>query len=139
MRRVYLLIMVLVATAAGVSLSGWTPHAAGGAASAPVETPQRAAAQQDCVDDVSVTMSSEWGVVDRNNNYVLKDPPDYKAVDDIGIYYAVTNSSCGEVTVTVALTGSVSGETIHDADGSQAPCLERCTLESGPESPGWRE
>ena len=80
MRRVYLLIMVLVATAAGVSF-GQGAHAAGGTASAPVETPQRPAAQQDCTadDDVSVTISSQWGVIERTT-YMLKDPPDYKTI-----------------------------------------------------------
>ncbi len=132
MRRVYLLILILAATAAGMPLTGWVTHAAGGAASAPVETPQRAA-QQGCTadDDVSVAISDQWGVVDPNNNYMLKNPPDYKDGDDIRVYYDVTNSSCREVTVTVELKGSVSQATIHDADGSSAPCLDGCTLAAG--------
>ena len=127
MRRVYLLILLLAATAAGLALAGWTPHAAGGAALAPVETPQRAAAQ-DCVDDVSVTISSQWGVIERTT-YTLKDPPDYKTGDDIGIYYDVTNSSCRDVMVTVGLKGSVTGNTIHNIDlTDDMACLKGCTI-----------
>ena len=129
MRRVYLLIMVLVATAAGVSLSGWAPHAAGGAALAPVEAPQRAAAQ-DCVDDVSVKVEGIW----EGFTYTLTDPPDYADGDVIWIYYTVTNSSCQEVTVTVDLKGSVNGATIYDADGSTAPCAGCAIAAEGMES-----
>ena len=128
MRRVYLLILVLAATAAGASLAGWAPHAAGGAAPAPVETPQRPA-QQGCVDDVSVTV---YGIYEGVDYRALADPPDYRDGDDIRIAYVVTNSSCQDVTLTVALTGSVSKATIHDADGSTAPCLNGCTIPAGP-------
>ena len=128
MRRVYLLILVLAATATGLSLAGWATHPAGGAALAPAPTPQSAAPQQDCVDDVKI----EWlAVYDRGNNYVFRDPRDYADGDDIAIFYDVVNSSCREVTVTVALTGSVSGATIYDADGSSAPCLDVCTISAG--------
>ena len=129
MRRVYLLILLLAATAAGLALAGWTPHAAGGAALAPVETPQRAAAQQGCTtDDVSVT--APW--VAEGVGYTLeKSPPDYADGDDIRIYYDVTNSSCHEVTVTVALTGSVSGATIHISDATAETCRTECTIEAG--------
>ena len=132
MRRVYLLILVLAATAAGASLAGWAPHAAGGAAPAPVETPQRPA-QQDCTadDDVSVAISDQWGVVERLT-YTLEDPPDYKAGDDIGIYYDITNSSCRDVRVTVDLKGSVTEATIHNTDETDdMACLEGCTISAG--------
>lgn len=87
--------------------------------------------QQDCQDDVSVTISSQWGVIERTT-YTLKDPPDYKAGDDIGIYYDVTNSSCGDVTVTMDLKGSVSNATIHNIDATDdMACLEGCTINSG--------
>ena len=130
MRRVYLLILALAAMTAGLALAGWPPHPAGGAALTPVETPQRAAAQQqDCVDDVSVTVN---GVSDIDRtDYGLNDPPDYAAGARIAIYYTVTNTSCGEVTVTVVLTGSVSEATIHDADGSLSPCSDGCTIPTG--------
>ena len=132
MRRVYLLILVLAATAAGASLAGWAPHAAGGASPAPVETPQRPA-QQGCDrdDDVSVAISDQWGLFERTT-YILKDPPDYKAGDDIGIFYDITNSSCRDVRVTVDLKGSVSKATIHNIDDTDdMACLEGCTINAG--------
>ena len=127
MRRVYLLILLLAATATSMSLAGWATHPAGGAARAPAPAPQSAAAQQDCTadNDVGVTVD---GVYDLNNYYTLLNPPDYDADDHIVIYYTVTNYSCADVTVTVALTGSGSGATIYDADGSQAPCADGCTV-----------
>ena len=94
----------------------------------PAEIAESAAPQQSCVDDLSVQNLS---VYDRGNGYVFQDPPNYADGDDIAIFYDVVNSSCREVTVTVVLTGSVSGATIHDADGSSAPCLDGCTIAAG--------
>ena len=126
MRRVYLLILVLAATATGLALAGWATHPAGGAALAPAPTPQSAAPQPDCTadNDVSVKVDGVWELL----TYTLADPPDYADGDQIIVYYTVKNLSCKEVTVTVALTGSVSGATIHDADGSQAPCADGCII-----------
>ncbi len=90
----------------------------------PAEIAESAAPQQSCVDDVSITVDAVW----EGFTYTLADPPDYGNGDDIWIAYTVTNDSCGDVTVTVALTGSVSKATIHDADGSTAPCAEGCTI-----------
>ena len=133
MRGVYLLILMLAATAVSMSLAGWMTHPAGGAAVAPVETPQRAA-QQTCVDDVSIDVE---GLVDFNNSpsYALLEPPNYAEGDSIRIYYRVTNSSCREVTVTVALTGSASGATIHDADGSIS-CASGCVIPANDNTTG---
>ena len=94
----------------------------------PAEIAESAAPQQSCVDDLSIQNLS---VYDRGNGYVFQDPPNYADGDDIAIFYDVVNSSCREVTVTVVLTGSVSGATIHDADGSSAPCLDGCTIAAG--------
>ena len=125
MRRVYLLILLLAATATSMSLAGWAPHPAGGAALAPAPTPQSAAPQQDCPDDVSIG----WlAVYDRGNGYEFQVPPDYADGDDIAIFYDVVNSSCRAVTVTVTLTGSVSEETIHIKDSAGEPCTTSCTV-----------
>ena len=94
----------------------------------PAGVVESAAPQQSCVDDVSITI---LGLADFNNNYALLDPPDYADGDHIRIYYDVTNSSCREVTVTVELKGSVSEATIHDADGSSAPCTKGCNVVAG--------
>ena len=132
MRRVYLLILLLAATATSMSLAGWATHPAGGAALAPASTPQSASPQQDCANDVSVTISSQWGVVEPDT-YTLKDPPDYKAGDNIRIYYDVTNFSCSiPVDVTVELRGSESDALIHNADETDVmACLEGCTINAG--------
>ena len=129
MRRVYLLILVLAATAAGMSLAGWATHPAGGAALAPAPTPQSAAPQPDCTADNDVGVTAPWvGELD----YSLKTPPDYSGDDQIFIYYDVTNYSCEEVTVTLALTGSVSGATIHVASsGTGENCTEGCDIGAG--------
>ncbi|MCE2501128.1 MAG: hypothetical protein J4G13_09725, partial [Dehalococcoidia bacterium] len=118
--RVVLLVAAFAAATVCLALAIFVPDAAGGATS-----------QQDCVDDVSITIDSQWGVVDPNNGYVLKDPPDYKAGDEIRIYYDVDNHSCRDVTVTVELRGSVSGATIHNDDTGAAPCTEGCDIPAG--------
>ncbi len=126
-----LALILAVVTGCAVLASLW-PHLAGGQASLPAEVVEGAVLHQDCVDDVSVTISSQWGVVDRNNNYELKNPPDYKAGDDIRIYYDVSNSSCSNVTVTVELKGSVTGAVIHNIDDTdEMACLEGCTINTG--------
>jgi len=125
------LALILAVLAVGMALAVMWPHLTGGQASMPAEVAEGAVLQQDCTDDVSVTISSQWGVIERTT-YTLKDPPDYKAGDDIGIYYDVTNSSCRNVTVTVALKGSVSEATIHNIDATDdMACLEGCTINSG--------
>ena len=95
----------------------------------PLRTPMVAGApqSQSCVEDVSITVDGVW----EGLTYTLADPPDYADGDDIWIAYTVTNSSCGDVTVTVALTGSVSKATIHDANGSLAPCANGCAISAG--------
>ena len=137
MRGVYLLILMLAATAVSMSLAGWMTHPASGAAVAPVETPQRTE-QQDCDrdDDVSVTVD---GVYDASrSDYGLNDPPDYADGDRIWIGYTVTNASCHDVTVTVALNGSESGKTIHVASSSADPCTTGCTVSAmGGTGIGW--
>jgi len=87
---------------------------------------------QDCADDVSITISSQWGVIEPDT-YTLKTPPDYKAGDDIRIYYDVTNSSCDKpVDVTVKLRGSESDAPIHNADATDdMACFEGCTINAG--------
>ena len=127
MRRVYLLILVLAATATSMSLAGWATHPAGGAALAPAPTPQSAAPHQDCVHDVEIEVE---GVYDFNNfpTYSLLDPPNYADGDSIWISYKVTNASCHDVTVTVALTGSESGETIYIESSSSEPCTTGCAV-----------
>ena len=40
--------------------------------------------QGSCIDDVSITV---WDPADIQNNYVLKDPPDYGSDDELWIYY----------------------------------------------------
>ena len=126
MRGVYLLILMLAATAVSMSLAGWMTHPAGGVAVAPVETPQRTE-QQDCVDDVSVTV--QWMTEFLQND--LADPPDYSGDDQISIYYDVTNSSCRTVTATVELRGSVSGALIHNSDIVTGPCTAGCAIAAG--------
>ncbi len=91
-----------------------------------------APAQQSCVEDVGVVVNGVW----EGFTYTLADPPDYSEGDAIWIAYTVTNSSCDDVTVTVALTGSKSKATIHDADGSTAPCADGCTISSGSDEYG---
>ena len=100
-----------------LSLPGWNVFL-------PVEIAESAPRQQSCVDDVSVTVDAVW----EGFTYTLADPPNYANGDDIWIAYTVTNGSCGDVTVTVDLAGSVSKATIHDADGSTAPCADGCTI-----------
>ncbi len=121
------LALIMAVVTACVALASLWPHFAGGPASRPAETVEGAVLHQDCVDDVSIT--APW--VAEALTFTLKDPPDYADGDDVQIYYDVTNSSCREVTVTVALTGSVSNATIHDADGSSAPCTKGCTIAAG--------
>ncbi len=120
--------LILAVVTGCVALAGMWLHLAGGQASLPAEVVEGATSQQSCVDDLSVQNLSVW---DRGNGFVFQNPPDYADGDDIAIFYDVVNSSCREVTVTVVLTGSVSGATIHDADGSQAPCLDGCTIAAG--------
>ena len=105
------------------------PHLTDGQASLPAEVVEGAPLQQSCADDVSVTVD---GIYDLDNlDYSLNDPPDYADGARIVIYYTVTNASCSDVTVTAALTGSVTGATIHDADGSSAPCADGCNIPAG--------
>ena len=84
--------------------------------------------QGSCTDDVSITV---WDPADIQNNYVLKAPPDYGADDELWIYYDVENLSCQDVSVSVALTGSVSRSRIQDADSAGDVCLTECTVASG--------
>ena len=72
-----------------------------------------------------------WDPADIQNNYVLKDPPDYGSDDELWIYYDVENFSCQDVTVSVALTGSVSQRQIQNAASSGDACLTECTVASG--------
>jgi len=121
------LALVLAALAVCVALAFMWLQIAGGQASLPAEVVEGATSQQDCVDDVKVT--APWvGELD----YTLKTPPDYSGDDQIFIYYDVTNSSCQEITVTVVLTGSVSGATIHVASsGTEENCTEGCDIDAG--------
>ena len=91
------------------------------------EVAESAHSRQPCVDDVSISVDGVW----EGFTYTLADPPDYSDGDAIWIAYTVTNNSCGDVTVTVALTGSVSAAAIHDADGSTAPCADGCSIPAG--------
>ena len=84
--------------------------------------------QGSCIDDVSITV---WDPADIQNNYVLKDPPDYGSDDELWIYYDVENLSCQDVNVSVALTGSVSQSQIQNAAASGDVCLTECTVASG--------
>ena len=121
------LALILAALAVGMTLASMWPHLAGGQAALPAEVVEGAVLRQSCVDDASVTVDAVW----EGFTYTLADPPDYADGDDIWIAYTVTNNSCGDVTVTVALTGSVSNAAIHDADGSTAPCADGCTVPAG--------
>ena len=89
--------------------------------------------QESCTDDVSITVSDP---ADFNYNYGLKDPPDYGADDELWIYYDVENFSCQDVSVSVALTGSVSQSEIQNASSYADPCLAECTVASGDWYPG---
>jgi uncharacterized membrane protein len=125
------LALVLAVALGCLTLAIIAPNLNGGGGLASVHALQSAAPQRDCVDDVSVTISSQWGVIERTT-YTLKDPPDYKAGDDIGIYYDITNSSCREISVTVGLRGSISGAVIHNTDDTDdMACLEGCTVTAG--------
>ena len=84
--------------------------------------------QGSCTDDVSITVSDP---ADFNYNYGLKDPPDYGADDELWIYYDVENFSCQDVSVSVALTGSVSQSQIQNAASYADVCLTQCTVASG--------
>ena len=83
--------------------------------------------QESCTDDVSITYLV---MADDPGNFVLKDPPDYGPDDELWIYYDVENFSCQDVSVSVALTGSVSKSRIHDAADSGDACLTECTIDS---------
>ena len=135
MRGVYLLLLVLAAMVAGLALEGWPPHPAGGAALAPVQTPQRAAAQQSCVDDVSIIVNGVYDTI--RPDYGLNTPPDYADGDSIWIGYTVTNTSCEGVTVTVVLTGSESEKTIHVKSSSADLCTTGCTVLASGTAMGW--
>ena len=106
------LALILAALAVCMTLASMWPHLAGGQAALPAEVVEGAVSRQDCDrdDDVSITVD---GIYDFNNNYILRNPPDYADGDSIWIGYTVTNTSCHDVTVTVALTGSKTGKTIH--------------------------
>ena len=60
--------------------------------------------QESCTDDVSIT----YLLPVANQSTRLEDPPDYGPDDELWIYYGVENFSCQDVSVSVALTGSVS-------------------------------
>ena len=107
-------------------MTAWS-NLANGTALLPAEIAESATAHQSCVDDVSITVDAVW----EGFTYTLADPPDYADGDDIWIAYTVTNNSCGDVTVTVTLTGSVSEAAIHDADGATAPCADGCNVPAG--------
>ena len=81
--------------------------------------------QETCTNDVSIKV---WDPTTLN--YVLKDPPDYGPDDELWIYYDVENFSCQDVSVSVALTGSVSKSRIHDAADPGDACLTECTIDS---------
>ena len=108
------------------------PQPAAGDAIAPDSAAAMAVAQDTCTDDVSIVIDSQWGLSDPNNFYQLKDPPDYKDGDNVEIYFDVNNHSCQAVTVTVAMTGSVSEATIYTSalDDSQT-CFSGCDIDAG--------
>ena len=118
------LALILAVLAGCVALASTGPGLASWKGFLPVQIAESAPQHQSCVDDVSITVDGIW----EGFTYTLADPPDYANGDDIWIAYTVTNDSCGDVTVTVALAGSVSKATIHDADGSTAPCADGCTI-----------
>ncbi len=119
--------LILAAIASCVVLVTAWSNLANGTALLPAEIAESATAHQSCVDDVSITVDAVW----EGFTYTLADPPDYADGDDIWIAYTVTNNSCGDVTVTVTLTGSVSEAAIHDADGATAPCADGCNVPAG--------
>ena len=82
--------------------------------------------QESCTDDVSIT----YLLPVANQSTRLEDPPDYGPDDELLIYYGVENFSCQDVSVSVALTGSVSKSRIHDAADSGDACLTECTIDS---------
>ena len=82
--------------------------------------------QESCTDDVSIT----YLLPVANQSTRLEDPPDYGPDDELWIYYGVENFSCQDVSVSVALTGSVSKSRIHDAADSGDACLTECTIDS---------
>jgi len=124
------LALILAALAVCMALASMWPHLAGGQASMPAEVAEGAVLQQDCDRDDDVSVTAPW-VVEGVGYTLEKDPPDYADGDDIRIYYDVENSSCHEVSVTVALTGSVSGATIHISDATSETCRTECTIEAG--------
>lgn len=104
------------------------PQPAVGDALPPDGTPAPAVAQGTCngTDDVSIEI---LGLSDFDNNYELKDPPDYQGGANIWIYFDATNHSCQEVSVTVNMTGSVSGATIYTTtDDDSQTCFSGCNI-----------
>ena len=91
------------------------------------------ATQGPCVDDVRIEV---WDPADPNNNYYLKDPPNYSGDDEIRIYYDVYNDSCTEVGLRVDLVGSESGATILNAEMTPDPCLKSCRVSAEGYYPG---
>ena len=131
--RVALSLLAFIAAVAVLTLVAIAPHAAGGANLPPPLAPAAGGNHQEsCVDDVEITMTEGWDLFDRLD-YTFKDPPDYDADDNLGIYYAVVNKSCDKaVTVTVELRGSVSDEVILNTDVEDvSACLEGCEIAAG--------
>ena len=129
----------IVAVGATTALTGvilpalLVPQPAAGDALAPDGAPAAGVAQENCTDDVEIYIDSVYGLVDTDDIYYqLKDPPDYEAGASIWIYFDITNHSCQDVSVTVGMTGSVSGATIHttDLDDSGA-CFSGCDIAAG--------
>ena len=127
MKAIRPLALILAVLAGCVALASVCTSFVGWELFLTAEVAESAHSQQSCVDDVSITVDGVW----EGFTYTLADPPDYADGDDIWIAYTVTNNSCGDVTVTVVLTGSVSGAAIHDADGSTAPCADGCSIPAG--------
>ena len=125
--------MVLAVAAAAAILVGFlpallVPQPAVGDVLAPDGAPASAVAQDTCSDDVSIEI---LGLADRID-WSFKDPPDYTSDDNLGIFFNLTNHSCQDVSITVAMKGSVSGATIYTTDSNDGhTCFSGCDIAAG--------
>ena len=125
LKWVLVAIPVGIVAALAITPAFFSSAAAVGQGKDPILLPASKLSEQTCSDNVSIEIQ---GLFDRLD-FSFKDPPDYTAEDDLGIYFKVTNSSCQAVDVTVEFHGSVSEATIYNRDPTDtAACLEGCTI-----------
>ena len=125
LQRAAFLALILAAALAVIALAVVAASPASGADSPLGRDTGVGLAQEACSGDVSISIQ---GLADPNNNYQLKDPPDYKAEDDVRIYFKVNYSDDCDVDITVELRGSVSDAVIGNADPDGEACLSGCNI-----------